>query len=219
MGLTELRRWDFRPARAFGTRTGLRRHSNRSLLAGRNSAAKEFGEARDWAGVFGDTRRFRVTETAPSRIPRGKAAESQRLFRRRRETAMAQDCVVAEAVLIGPVSASIFPANREKNREFRENRPTSLMVTSFLQASSMICERIPYAIEQGIFPRNREFSRRNREAARMSSELRERPFLTQLFCSQRTRSVLIFDFEDGERYGGRASGVAASSSGLLAGAS
>jgi hypothetical protein len=25
------------------------------------------------------------------------------------------------------------------------------MVTSFLQASSMICGRIPYAIEQGIF--------------------------------------------------------------------
>jgi hypothetical protein len=79
------------------TQIGLRRRSSRSLLPGRNSAGKEFGEARDWAGVFGDTRRFRVTETAPSRIPRGKAAESQRLFRRRRETAMAQDCVVGPA--------------------------------------------------------------------------------------------------------------------------
>jgi hypothetical protein len=29
---------------------------------------------------------------------------------------------VAEAVPFGPVSAGIFPANREKNREFGENR-------------------------------------------------------------------------------------------------
>jgi hypothetical protein len=99
------------------TQIGLRRRSSRSLLAGRNSAGKEFGEARDWAGVFGDTRRFRVTETAPSRIPGGKAAESQRLFRRRRETAMAQDCVVAEAVLIGPVSVffSLLTGKRTGN--------------------------------------------------------------------------------------------------------
>jgi|ERR1700722_1777169 hypothetical protein len=62
----------------------------------------------------------------------GKAAESQRLFRRRQETGIAGDWVVAEAVLIGPVSVRIFPANREKNREFRENRLTSLVLTSVL---------------------------------------------------------------------------------------
>jgi hypothetical protein len=36
---------------------------------------------------------------------------------------------VAEAVLIGPVSGNIFPANREKNREFGENRPLRLTLT------------------------------------------------------------------------------------------
>jgi hypothetical protein len=81
-------------AQAFRTQTGLCRHSNPSLFAGRNSAGKEFGEARDWAGVFGDTRRFRGTETAPSRVAGGKAAESQRLFRRRHEAGIAQDWVV-----------------------------------------------------------------------------------------------------------------------------
>jgi hypothetical protein len=76
-------------AQAFRTQIGLCRHSNQSLFAGGNSAGKEFDEARDWAGVFGDTHRSRGTETAPSRVPGGKAAESQRLFRRRQETGIA----------------------------------------------------------------------------------------------------------------------------------
>jgi hypothetical protein len=41
------------------------------------------------------------------RVPGGKATESQRLSRLRRETGIAKDCVVAEAVPFGPVSASI----------------------------------------------------------------------------------------------------------------
>jgi hypothetical protein len=51
--------------------------------------------------IFGDAGRFQVTETA---VRRGKATESQRLFARRQETGIAQEWVVAEAVLIGPVS-------------------------------------------------------------------------------------------------------------------
>jgi hypothetical protein len=52
------------------------RHSNRSLLATGNSAGKEFAEARDCGGIFGDTSRFRTTETALSRVCACKAAES-----------------------------------------------------------------------------------------------------------------------------------------------
>jgi hypothetical protein len=70
-------------AKAFRTRTGLCRHSNQSLFASGNSAGKKFGEARDWGGIFGDAARFRAAETALSRVSVGKAAESQRLFRRR----------------------------------------------------------------------------------------------------------------------------------------
>jgi hypothetical protein len=62
------------------TQTSLCRHSSRSLCATGNSAGKEFGEARDWAGISYDTRRFRATETVLSRVSGGKAAESQRLF-------------------------------------------------------------------------------------------------------------------------------------------
>src|SRR6188768_2026667 len=62
-----------------------------------------------------------------------------------------KECVVADAVVIEPVSASQFPANREKNREFcnfeapsRIRRPASPMISgAFLQ--------IPYSAEQGNF--------------------------------------------------------------------
>jgi hypothetical protein len=85
-------------AQAFRTQTSLCPHSNQSLFAGRNSAGKEFGEARDRGGIFGDIRRFPVTETVLSHVSRGKAAESQRLFPLRQETGIVQDCVVVDPV-------------------------------------------------------------------------------------------------------------------------
>jgi hypothetical protein len=133
------------------TRTSLCRHSNQSLRAAENSAGKRFGEARDWAAIFGDVRRSRATETALSRVSGGKAAESQRLFRPRQETGIAQDCVVAEAVHIGPVSVELFPANREKNTEIRENRPFGSMLAHFFRRTSKACTQIPCATEQGLF--------------------------------------------------------------------
>jgi hypothetical protein len=96
---------------AFGTQTGLCRHSNRSLFASRNRAGKRFAEARDWGGILGDSGRFQVTETARSRVSAGKAAESQRPFRRRQKTGVAQECVVEVAGL-----------ERTTNRLFRSVR-------------------------------------------------------------------------------------------------
>jgi hypothetical protein len=49
--------------------------------------------------TIGGTGGFQKTETALSRVSGGKAAEGQRLFRRRQETGIAQDCVVELAVL------------------------------------------------------------------------------------------------------------------------
>jgi hypothetical protein len=40
-----------------------------------NAAGKKFDEARDPGGIFGDTGRFRATETALSRVLGGKATE------------------------------------------------------------------------------------------------------------------------------------------------
>jgi hypothetical protein len=70
-------------------------------------AVLDKGHQRDRGGIFGGTGRFQATETALFRVPGGKATESQRLFRWRRETGIAQDCVVAKAVPFGPVSACI----------------------------------------------------------------------------------------------------------------
>jgi hypothetical protein len=68
VSITDMVRSVLEGAQGFRTQTGLRRHSNQPLLAGGNSAGKEFGEARDWAAVFGDSGRFWGTETAPSRV-------------------------------------------------------------------------------------------------------------------------------------------------------
>jgi hypothetical protein len=58
---------------------------------------------------------------------------------------------VAEAVPFGPVSGRIFPANRENNREFRENRFSGLILPLLYAASSAAWSKIPYRIEQGNF--------------------------------------------------------------------
>jgi hypothetical protein len=58
---------------------------------------------------------------------------------------------VADAVLIGPVSAGIFPANREENREIGENRPLQSILRRLSSGTSMTWKQIPYGVEQGIF--------------------------------------------------------------------
>jgi hypothetical protein len=57
-------------------------------------AGKTFAEGRDGGGFFGDTSRFRATETALSRVSGGKAAGSKGLFPHCRETGFVQDWVV-----------------------------------------------------------------------------------------------------------------------------
>jgi hypothetical protein len=59
--------------------------------------------------------------------------------------------MVAVAVPFGPVSVFFFPANREKNREFRENRPPARKSMPFFTVSSTAYEKVPYVSEQGIF--------------------------------------------------------------------
>jgi len=58
--------------------------------------------------------------------------------------------VVADAVTYEPVSTLKFPANREKNREFRRIRPLSAILKAHTRANSKACSEIPYATEQGI---------------------------------------------------------------------
>jgi hypothetical protein len=58
--------------------------------------------------------------------------------------------LVADAVGIEPVSASKFPANREKNREFRRIRASLAFFVSNRPVHSATCRQIPYSTEQGI---------------------------------------------------------------------
>ena len=59
--------------------------------------------------------------------------------------------MVADAVLVEPVSAPKFPANREINREFRQIRLLGAILPADTRANSEACREIPYATEQGIF--------------------------------------------------------------------
>ena len=61
--------------------------------------------------------------------------------------------MVADAVEVEPVSTAKFPANREKNREFRRIRLLGAILKAGTRANSEACSEIPYSTEQGIFAR------------------------------------------------------------------
>jgi hypothetical protein len=60
------------------------------------------------------------------------------------------DCVVADAVTVEPVSDLKFPANREKNREFRRIHPLRPILSAHTPAKSKASGEIPYTTKQGI---------------------------------------------------------------------
>jgi len=49
-----------------------------------------------------------------------------------------QDCVVADAVTVEPVSATKFPANRENNRELCRFRSESAILVASRLANSIL---------------------------------------------------------------------------------
>ena len=58
---------------------------------------------------------------------------------------------MVDAVAIEPVSEPNSLANREINREFCTSRPREAIFARRQPANSMVCSKIPYATEQGIF--------------------------------------------------------------------
>jgi hypothetical protein len=68
--------------------------------------------------------------------------------------------VVADAVDLEPVSTAKFPANREKNREFRRIRTFGAILKADTLVNSEACSKIPYSTEQGIFAKEQGICRR-----------------------------------------------------------
>jgi hypothetical protein len=60
------------------------------------------------------------------------------------------DCVVADAVIVEPVSTPQFSANRETNREFFNFGPDSGLEHPMRPMISRAFEQIPYVTELGI---------------------------------------------------------------------
>jgi hypothetical protein len=67
-----------------------------------------------------------------------------------RKSLFVWDCVVADAVAVEPVSASKFPTNREKYREFYANTRNVRVVAIKKSRRSGTFDKIPCATEQGI---------------------------------------------------------------------
>jgi hypothetical protein len=116
-----------RPQRRRSRDSPSRMDSNQSLptfepvsVREREFRQEKVAEARDSAGIFSDIGRFRSTETVLSSVSDAKAAESQRLFRRRRETGVVQDCVV-ELAGLEPATKRLFVvmnASRSRLHQF-----------------------------------------------------------------------------------------------------
>jgi hypothetical protein len=58
--------------------------------------------------------------------------------------------MAADAVVVEPVSAPLFPANREKNREFNKIGASVALEIENNAVVTGASARIPYSVEQGI---------------------------------------------------------------------
>jgi len=58
--------------------------------------------------------------------------------------------MVADAVVVEPVSTPEFPANREKNREIRRIRAFGAILNADTWVNSKTYSKIPYSTEQEI---------------------------------------------------------------------
>jgi len=58
--------------------------------------------------------------------------------------------VVADAVAVEPISAPLFPANREKNREFNKIGASGALEIENKAVVTGASARIPHSVEQGI---------------------------------------------------------------------
>ena len=63
-----------------------------------------------------------------------------------------EDCVVADAVVVEPVSTPIFPANREYYREISQILGFATPETASTSGSTAVWTPIPYSVKQGIIP-------------------------------------------------------------------
>jgi hypothetical protein len=163
---------------------------------------------------LGDRCPFHATETEIFRVSFAKSSESQRQFRRRPETAIAQDCVVVDAFRCNRSSPE-FPDNREINREFLNFGQFSAIRAPNRRANSRRLQQNSLRNGTGnFFGGTGNLFEGTGNFSKTSKHQGKRPFLAHLFCGSRTRSVLVSDLQWRERYGGRASGVAASRRGL-----
>jgi hypothetical protein len=131
-------------------RTGLSRQANPSLSVGTKSAGNAFARARDRAAFCTRKPPSPAAETGNASPASAKVAEHRGLFKRPQEIVFVQDCVVDDAVLIGPVSVlnSLLTGNLTGNFS---------NLGLFLRFSLLIGEQIQSLADKFPTQWNREF--------------------------------------------------------------
>ena len=78
---------------------------------------------------------------------------------------------MADAVQVEPVSTLEFPANREKNREFRQIRSLCEILKANTRAISKAFSKITYVKEQGIISAEQGILAQEQGILRIKSEI------------------------------------------------
>ena len=77
-----------------------------------------------------------------------------------RKSPVARECMVADAVVVEPLSTAKFPANREKNREFCQIRPLSAILKLTREQIQRLAAKFPTQQNRELFGRTGNFDRK-----------------------------------------------------------
>lgn len=89
------------------------------------------------------------------------------------------DCVVADAVVVEPVSIPKFLADKEIYREFYKNGDSGTPDAQIMAATQRVGQEFPTQQNRVLFRRNREFWFRNRESSQSNPKsLSDEVFVT-----------------------------------------
>jgi len=145
--------------------------------ATRVGARNGFAETRDRAPEIAVLASPWRAETARAAFEPRKSPQIGGYWSETTNRRFAEECMVADAFAIEPVSMGKFPANRENNREFRRFSSFHAKLLPGTAVNPVTCVENSLRTEQGIFRRrNREFVRRTGNIGANNSEASYRRF-------------------------------------------
>ena len=130
---------------SIGTKTPRAKPSHGSTIPTRKFSA------RDWRGFFAGDCQNQAANPPPDRVLARQPPEMSRSFKWANTASYQPEWVVADAVVVEPVSTSKFPADREKNKEFCKSGAPDAIFAHSRPANSVLCSKIPYEMGREFF--------------------------------------------------------------------